>query len=339
MPYDERVSMLSPVHLQTLLDALAMAGHPARVVLAEAGLSNEVIDPQGPWVPEAWLDRLMRAAIVVTGNPGCGLSFSTSLALTRYGPQALLILQAPTLRHALRDARHFSPLLHERPELSLSEFGGEAWLSLNPLGTTPAGLRFRTEWLMCLVVQMARRAGAQPGDLLSVCFQHPRPDHVDQYVGTFGNTLVFDAPTSGLRFPSALLDQVIPGMDRRVYDGMRVPVEAMLSQRLQRVDVVQTLRATILAALPRLMDVNEAAATVHMSGRSLRRHLSERGLGYAELQQQCQRELAERLLRDVSVPLKGVAEATGFSSPSCFHRAFRRWHGDTPLAWRQQRVG
>ena len=329
--------LISPIHLRTLVDTLDLAGHPARAVLAEAGLAPEAIDPQGPWVPEERLDQLMRAAQQVTGNPAYGMLVSTSLALTRYGPQAMLIIQAPTMRHAVRDIRHFAPLLVEQPELDVREEGGEAWLSLRPLGTTPAGKRFRTEWLMCLAVQLARRAGARESDLLGVRFAYPRPAYVAQYEATFGARLRFDATESGLRFPSALLDLPIPGHDRMVYEGLRVQVDAVMAQRLNRVDVVQALRGRIMAALPRLMAVDEAAQAMDMSGRTLRRHLSARGLGYGELVQQCQRELAERLLREGRVPLKQIADETGFSSPSCFHRAFRRWHGATPLEWREQR--
>lgn len=329
--------LISPIHLRTLVDTLDLAGHPARAVLAEAGLAPEAIDPQGPWVPEERLDQLMRAAQQVTGNPAYGMLVSTSLALTRYGPQAMLIIQAPTMRHAVRDIRHFAPLLVEQPELDVSEQGSEAWLSLRPLGTTLAGKRFRTEWLMCLAVQLARRAGARESDLLDVRFAYPRPAYVAQYEATFGPRLRFDATESGLRFPCALLDLPIPGHDRMVYEGLRVQVDAVMAQRLNRVDVVQALRGRIMAALPRLMAVDEAAQAMDMSGRTLRRHLSARGLGYGELVQQCQRELAERLLREGRVPLKQIADETGFSSPSCFHRAFRRWHGATPLEWREQR--
>lgn len=337
LAYDPRVMLISPIHLRTLVDTLDLAGHPARTVLAAAGLSPEGLDPQGPWVPVERFDQLMRAAQQVTGNPAYGMHMSTSLALTRYGPQAMLIIQAPTMRHALQDTRHFAPLLLEEPELDLREMGGEAWLSVRPLGTTLAGQRFRTEWLMCLAVQLARRAGGREGDLLEVHFAYPRPDYAAQYEANFGNRLRFDARESGLRFASALLDLPIPGHDRTVYDALRVQVDAVMAHRLNRVDVVQALRGRIMAALPRLMAVDEAAQAMDMSGRTLRRHLSARGMGYGELVQQCQRELAERLLREGRMPLKQIADETGFSSPSCFHRAFRRWHGTTPLEWREQR--
>ncbi|MCH8178978.1 MAG: AraC family transcriptional regulator [Proteobacteria bacterium] len=331
--------LISPIHLRTLADALEMAGHPARAALESAGLAAEALDGQGPWVPQEQLDRLMCAAQAVTGDPGYGLAVSSSLALTRYGPHALLVIQAPTLRHALIDIRHFAPLLVEHPEIDLIEQGGDAWLSVSPLGTTPDGQRFRTEWLMSLAVQMARRTGPREGDIRRVQFAYPRPAHVAQYAAVFGPELRFDAPESGLAFPGALLDAPIPGHDRLVYDGLRVQIESLMAQRLKRVDVLQTLRGHILASLPRLMDVNEAARRVDMSGRSLRRHLSSRGMGYSALVQRCQRELAERLLREGRLPLKQIADETGFSSSSCFHRAFRRWHGQTPLAWQQHVSG
>jgi AraC-like DNA-binding protein len=74
-----------------------------------------------------------------------------------------------------------------------------------------------------------------------------------------------------------------------------------------------------------------------MSERSLRRHLFQLGTTHADLAQDCQRMMAERLLAEGKLPLKQVSEALGFSSVHSFHRAFRRWSGETPLAWREGR--
>ena len=43
---------------------------------------------------------------------------------------------------------------------------------------------------------------------------------------------------------------------------------------------------------------------------------------------------AERLLTDASLAVGEVGYLLGFSEPSAFHRAFRRWHDMTPAAFR-----
>jgi AraC-like DNA-binding protein len=326
--------LISPIHLRTLVDTLALDGQPYREAMAQAGLTEADLDAQGPWVDESVFDRFMCAAVRVTGDPGYGFTASTSLAQTRYGPHALLIVHAPTLRQAFEDIRQFSVLIVEEPEIDLVSHGSESCLTARPIGTSPEGLRFRMEWLMSLCVQLSRRAGSQESDLYEVTFPYPQPAHVHRYQTVFGNRLRFDAPQGSLRFSSAVLDAPLPGHDRLVYDTLRLQVESLMATRYQRQELVTALRQAVFRALPRVPDAAELAALVGQSERSMRRQLARRDLSVPELVQRCQRELAERLLREGVLPIKQIADQTGFSSASCFHRAFRRWHGVTPSEWR-----
>ena len=44
----------------------------------------------------------------------------------------------------------------------------------------------------------------------------------------------------------------------------------------------------------------------------------------------------ERLLRDEKLAISEVAFLLGYSEPSTFYRAFRRWHGISPRAYRRR---
>lgn len=187
---------------------------------------------------------------------------------------------------------------------------------------------------MSLCVQLSRRAGSQETDLFEVALPYPQPAHVHRYQTVFGDRLRFDAPQGRLRFASSVLDAPLPGHDRVVYDTLRLQVESLMATRYQRQELVQALRQAVFRSLPRVPDAAELAALVGQSERSMRRQLSRRDLSLPELVQRCQRELAERLLREGLLSIKQIADQTGFSSASCFHRAFRRWHGVTPSEWR-----
>jgi AraC-like DNA-binding protein len=71
-----------------------------------------------------------------------------------------------------------------------------------------------------------------------------------------------------------------------------------------------------------------------MSARTLQRRLGDSGTTYKELLDDTRRALA---LAYLSAPQHSVNEITyrlGFSSGSCFTRAFRRWTGQSPSDWR-----
>ena len=70
--------------------------------------------------------------------------------------------------------------------------------------------------------------------------------------------------------------------------------------------------------------------------RTLSRRLHDSGLGYRALANEIRFEIARQLLRDTEVPLGHIAAALGYSEASVLTRAFRRWSGETPSAWRSR---
>jgi AraC-like DNA-binding protein len=71
-----------------------------------------------------------------------------------------------------------------------------------------------------------------------------------------------------------------------------------------------------------------------MSSRTLQRRLADEGVAFAALVDEVRRELALELVRDRARPLGEVAFLLGYAELSPFLRAFRRWTGKTPAAWR-----
>ena len=78
----------------------------------------------------------------------------------------------------------------------------------------------------------------------------------------------------------------------------------------------------------------EAARELGMSPRTLARRLRERGTNFAALASDLRRRLALRYVEDRSLRLSQIAYLLGYSEPSAFNHAFRRWTGRSPNAYR-----
>ncbi|MDJ0945820.1 MAG: helix-turn-helix transcriptional regulator [Kiloniellales bacterium] len=78
------------------------------------------------------------------------------------------------------------------------------------------------------------------------------------------------------------------------------------------------------------------ATTAGLSVRSLQRRLAAEGLTYSQLREEIRRDAACRLIDDNDFSLAQVASALGYSDPAHFTRAFVRWHGVTPRAYRER---
>jgi AraC-like DNA-binding protein len=112
-------------------------------------------------------------------------------------------------------------------------------------------------------------------------------------------------------------------------------VEARPEQLHPRDTYVHRVRVTIT----RLVEdgrcsVESVAKQLAVSPRTLQRRLERAGTTFGALCDDARRAAALAQLRDPRVPIKEAAFRLGFSEPSTFYRAFRRWTGDTPANYR-----
>jgi AraC-like DNA-binding protein len=80
--------------------------------------------------------------------------------------------------------------------------------------------------------------------------------------------------------------------------------------------------------------IGVVARQLTLAPRTLQRRLAAEGVSYQQLVDVVRREAAERLLTDASMSIGEIGYLLGFSEPSAFHRAFKRWHSLAPHDYR-----
>jgi AraC-like DNA-binding protein len=103
------------------------------------------------------------------------------------------------------------------------------------------------------------------------------------------------------------------------------------------VQQVQALVAELVSE--RDVSLAQLAARLEMPQRRLREHLAVAGVRFNDLVNTHRCELAKRLLADPAIPIEVIVERVGFSEPSTFYRAFKRWVGEPPVAYRKRLQG
>ena len=83
--------------------------------------------------------------------------------------------------------------------------------------------------------------------------------------------------------------------------------------------------------------IQAVARTLATSARSLQRRLAAAGCSYQQLLDLARKDAAERYLSDSPLSIGEVAYLLGYSEPAAFNRAFKRWHDETPQAFRKRR--
>jgi AraC-like DNA-binding protein len=329
---------LSPINLKILAYTLDVEGFDSSVVLQRCGIASfDDLQENGEWVPLELFDQMMAAAIDVTGDTAFGLVAGKSLALMKYGAITPVALSTPSLRNLLDDIGRFGQLAVERAEIELVEARDAARLEIQPVIRQGLSGHFRTEQVATSALQMLRFVGAANADIHHVDFPYAEPPgQAQRYVAAFGARINFGRRQCAIGFNPALLDVKLPTHDPVAYAAARTRADSLLAAMRTGSDLADTVRQRLLAALPSLPTVADTAAHLGINERSLRRQLDMLGTSHAELTQECQHLTAARLLAEGRLSLTQIADALGFASVHSFHRAFRRWSGLTPSAWREQ---
>jgi len=122
-----------------------------------------------------------------------------------------------------------------------------------------------------------------------------------------------------------------------VYLAMKALAERKLTRITRQGALAQRLREFLAAQPPpAYADMETAARWFGISVRSLRRKLELEHASFTGVLAEARATVAKRMLEDPDRSIGETAHALGFSEASAFHRAFKRWTGMTPTAYRSQ---
>jgi AraC-like DNA-binding protein len=147
----------------------------------------------------------------------------------------------------------------------------------------------------------------------------------------------WSAPRDALVVESALLEREIPKADPHMLEFFDKQARALLAAAPAEEPIADSVRRAIVAALPSgTPSLAEVARSLGVGERTLRRRLADDGTTFGDLLESCRSSLAGRYLQRQDLALAEIAFLLGFSEPSPFYRAFRRWFGLSPERYRQR---
>ena len=139
-----------------------------------------------------------------------------------------------------------------------------------------------------------------------------------------------------MKFPVKFLNEKLIQNETTLRKFLKHSPADLLARPDEGNSLVAQIRAIIGDDLSQeLPNFEFVADALHTSAQTLRRRLKEEGLTYQELKDQMRRDTALYFLGRGDLSIQDVSEKLGFSESSTFHRAFKKWTGITPGAYRQ----
>ncbi|MBE7452083.1 MAG: AraC family transcriptional regulator [Kofleriaceae bacterium] len=319
-----------------IIEAAVAAGASAPALCAASGFDRGRVDDPDARVAMDLVDRLWEAAADATGDPSFGLRAALGLRPGMFDVVDYAVRTAPTLRVAIERLVRYDRLVRDAGALGLTVVGDRARLA-HAQRPAAAPSRHAIECKLASLLVIARQLTGRPLVATAVSFRHPAPTDVALHARVFGVAPCFAAGDDALELDAAELDTPCPGADPALWRIVERHAEVLLAARPAPAQLTARVRHHLTAVLADGgATLVATAAHLRLSERSLQRRLAGEGATFEALLDELRRELASRYLGDRALAIGEVAYLLGYSEPSAFHRAFKRWTGTTPADARRR---
>jgi len=343
-----RETTVAATVVSDMLQYLEQHGVPAALAARECGVSLNALAVPDDRVPGGQVERLWSLAIQRTGDPLIGLHMTEA-----YGPGALdilgyVILSCKTIGEVLDRLSRYARILNDGMRITIEREGRVVNCRCTFVESMDNYLLRSPEQAVDTIwvglARELRRLTATPLLAKEVWFKRKAPGAAEkkEYHRVFGARLRFAAEEDRFVMPIAHLDARVLSANPALLRTFEQHADAVLSEMETHTNgggskshqVARVLAERLKGAVPPL---SEIARELAMSDRNLQRALRNDGTSFQRLLDDVRRDLAIRHLANPSTSAGQVGFLLGFSEPSAFHRAFRRWTGKAPGEFREAR--
>lgn len=271
------------------------------------------------------------------GEDSCpGLQAGQRYHLSSYGIWGFALLSSQTLRSAIELGLGTIELTFAFCRISAEPDGNDLRLVIDA-GDLPADMqRFMVERELAAIQTIQRELFASPLPMAQIELAFAEDGRRTRYVEALGAHLRFGGQRHTTVIPGSLLDLPLPQANPVTASFCMNQCRLLLQQRRARTGMAGLVRDQLLREPGHMPAMQEVAASLHHSLRSLHRHLAAEGTSFRTLVDEVRVTLAEELLTTHHLNVMQVAERLGYAEPASFLHAFRRWKGMTPSQWQAQ---
>jgi AraC-like DNA-binding protein len=269
-----------------------------------------------------------------TGDADLGLRAALASHLGCAGPLDYAMHSANSVRESLKVASRFASLYSDALDLALTIENGLAIIRLRNKLSAPRAI---TDFTVGAWFRNHLQVQIEPVSDVECWFSYPRPDDISVHSQVFGAAqLHFGATFDGFSFDAGFLDRPLASAVPLLHAVHCEHLEALGASLVEPLTTTLRVRQLIANALRHgRPSATSIARELHVSRRTLVRRLEGDGTTFRLELDELRRELALRFVAMRTLSLTEITTLLGFSQVQGFHRAFKRWTGQTPLRYRE----
>lgn len=320
-----------------LVQVAAERGVTAQRCLRGTGITRDVLDDPAGEIRARQELAVARNVVRALGDPpGLGLDAGSRYHLTTYGIWGFALISSSTLREAISVGLRFLELTYTFVDISTEERAGELLFVLGDEIVPHEVRRFMVERDAAAIVVIQRELFGSSIALRHAAFRFASPPDLRPYDEIFGTRPEFGARQNVAAVDAAVLDRPLPQASPYAAQLSQEQCRELLDRRRIRLGVAGRVRNELLRDPRRTPSQEQVARTLHVSVRTLRRHLADEGTTFRALVEETRQLLAEELLATGRLTVEEIADRVGYAEASSFVHAFKRWKGVAPGRYGRQ---
>lgn len=330
----------SAIFLRALAGAGERAGVDIKRLLDDLGVEQALLDDPDGWVPVEVMIRAWREVPLRSHDPDFGLHAAEQSPTGVYGVLEYATLSSLTVRQAFERLIRYYRMIGGMFDASFRMAGDEGRLLLRCIvDADEISERHFVEMYFAFVATRVRLLTQRNCSPRRVEFAHAAPERTGEHLRIFGVVPEFSRVHNALVFDRELLELKLRAANPALAAFLEAKGEAIYGSRRQDVPLEERVSGAVVEGLAQGdVTLDSVAKRLAVGARTLQRRLREADVSFAQLVDRERERAARRYVGERDVALAEVAFLLGFSQPSAFHRAFKRWTGTTPAQYRAQRL-
>lgn len=327
-------------YARSLLDLAVSKGAETGALLSAACIDPDALETPDTRLPFERFRALMQAAKTACDDPALALHFGAASPFNEVSIVGLIAYASRTMGEAFEQTNRYARLVIEvdgqesANRFAIVRRADGVWIEDRRRNPDAFPELTESTWVR-FVTDRARAFPDRPPFVLEVHVTHELPAHAEAYKDYFSMPVVFGAPWNALRIEESWLSEPTGQSDRYVFGVFSTHADGLLASLMQSATIRGRIEAALLPVLHTGdVSMSDMARRLGFSRSTLHRRLKAEGVLYEAIVDDLRRRMALDYLGSRKVSVNEAAYLTGFSDPSAFSRAFRRWTGTSPGRYR-----
>jgi AraC-like DNA-binding protein len=332
------LTRLRPAKINFYLKAMARMGFAAERVLEGTGIDRRTLNDRHGLIEISRYIRLIANINRLSRSPSLAFDLGEQLQLGDLGILGYSVMSCADTDEATALWLRYTPVFFGNLiEFDSRKVGRQLLLSFIPYPDIRADLlQFLIEEKICYDMALQRLIGIAKFPIAHLALTYPAPAHVARYTRLIECPIEFSAPRSSMLLTDNAFAIPLQGSDAETHAHcLKLLTELSDSAGSSW---SHRVRAAIHENLQRARNIEDVAAQLHCTGRTLNRRLAREGCCFSDLNVATRLETVKNLLATTHLESKEIASRIGFSDVRSLRRFFKTHTGKTIQQFRRETV-